>query len=101
MMWAGVALLAGLVGFVLAALSAGAVGFWATVARGLPAPDMTGGLAPLILALCTAAGSAAQIFNQRHVERRDQTYSGASAALPFDPSPAPGPASGPRPGDSP
>jgi len=87
-MWVGLVLMLALTAFVVAWLTAGALGMFATVARGSSAPDMTGGLAALIPALAAAAWQISNIFNQRHVERRDQIARG-QVAPPFDPGPPP------------
>lgn len=98
--WVTVILAVVLTLFVCAVLSAVAVGFWLTAARGTGVPDMTGGLGnmgALIAAITGAGGIGAAIFNHRHIERRDQIARGGGPAAPFDPSPP----QGPRPGDSP
>lgn len=56
---------------------------------GQPVPDMSGGLAAVLTglaALLPALGTFFQIFNQRHVERRDQISRG-QAPGPFAPAP--------------
>lgn len=73
---------------------------------GAPVPDMSGGLAAVLTgmaALLPALGTFFQIFNQRHVERRDQVARG-SAPPPFAPPSPPGAPpddlQGPRPGEN-
>lgn len=60
---------------------------------GQPVPDMSGGLAAVLTgmaALLPALASFWQIFNQRHIERRD-TIARGQAPGPFDSSPPDGP----------
>jgi len=97
--WVTVILAVVLTLFVCAVLGAVAVGFWLTAAQGRGVPDMTGGLGnmgALIAAITGAGGIGAAIFNQRHIERRDQIARGGGPG-PFDPSPP----QGPHPGDTP
>lgn len=96
--WVTVILAVALTLFVCAVLAAVAIGFWMTAARGQGVPDMTGGIGnmgALIAAITGAGGIGAAIFNQRHIERRDQIARGGG------PGPFPSSADGPRPGDSP
>lgn len=54
---------------------------------GQPVPDMSGGLAAVatgLAALLPALAQFWQVFNQRHIERRDQIARG-QAPGPFDP----------------
>lgn len=56
---------------------------------GQPVPDMSGGLAAVatgLAALLPALAQFWQVFNQRHIERRDQIARG-QAPVPFDSSP--------------
>lgn len=67
---------------------------------GLPVPDMSGGLAAIAAALAALLPALAQffqVFNQRHIERRDQIAQGGGGPPPFDqapPSPGPSPTGG-------
>jgi len=77
-----------------------------TAARtGQSVPDMSGGLAAVatgLAALLPALAQFWQVFNQRHVERRDRIARGEAPDVPFAPadSSEPRPETWPRPGDS-
>lgn len=77
--------------------------FQKAAANGTSVPDMSGGLAAVmagLAALLPALASFWQVFNQRHIERRDQIARGGGPP-PFDSSPLGPSPDGPRPGDSP
>ena len=104
--WLTVVLVSALVLFILAVLTAIAVGFWKTAATGHGVPDMTGGLGnlgALVAAILGSCGLGGLVFGQRHMERMDQQARGLP---PYGPFPQPeqplGPSpDGPRPGDTP
>lgn len=100
-MWAGVILVVAGIAFVVAVGAAIAVGFWLTVARGQPAPTISGNdLAAVGGAIATVGAFVMQVFSQRHRERMDQQARGLAPDVPFDPgrpSPPPPPPSSDEP----
>lgn len=96
-MWLAVLTVACVLAFFVGVGSAIVVAFNRAATTGQPVPDMSGGLAAVLTGLAALLPALAQfwqIFNQRHVERRDQISRGQVPAGPFDSSPAEG---GPRP----
>jgi len=108
-MWLAVIMVVCVLVFFVAIGSAIATAFHRAAETGQSVPDMSGGIAAVmtgLAALLPALASFWQIFNQRHIERRD-TIAHGGGEVPF-PQPAPSQASlpepspetWPRPGDS-
>jgi hypothetical protein len=102
-MWLAVIMVGLVLLFFVGVGSAIVLAFQRSAENGAPVPDMSGGLGAILAglaALLPALASFWQIFNQRHIERRDEIARGGGPP-PFDSS-ALGPSpDGPRPGDSP
>lgn len=90
-MWLAVTMVVLVLAFFVAIGTAIATAFQRAAETGQPVPDMSGGLAAVLTglaALLPALASFWQIFNQRHVERRD-TIARGGGPPPFDSSPSP------------
>lgn len=88
-MWLAVIMVLFVIVFFVAIGSAIVIAFNRAAETGQAVPDMSGGLSAVLTglaALLPALASFWQIFNQRHIERRDEIARG-SAPSPFDPSP--------------
>jgi TRAP-type C4-dicarboxylate transport system permease small subunit len=98
-MWLAVLMVVCVIAFFIAIGTAIATAFQRAAETGQPVPDMSGGLAAVmtgLAALLPALASFWQIFNQRHIERRDEIARGGApspfpqAAPPPEPSPTGG-----------
>ena len=88
-MWLAVLMVFLVLMFFIGVGSAIVLAFQKAAEAGNSVPDMSGGLAAVLTgmaALLPALASFWQIFNQRHIERRDEIARG-SAPSPFDPAP--------------
>lgn len=92
-MWLAVVMVVCVLVFFIAIGAAIVTAFNRAATTGAPVPDMSGGLAAVLTglaALLPALASFWQIFNQRHIERRD-TIAHGGGQPPFAPSPPSGP----------
>lgn len=90
-MWLAVVMVLFVIVFFVAIGAAIVTAFNRAATTGQPVPDMSGGLAAVLTglaALLPALASFWQIFNQRHIERRDEiARGGAPGPFPSPPSP--------------
>lgn len=90
MMWLAVICVLLVLLFFVGIGSAILIAFQRAAETGQNVPDMSGGLSAVLTglaALLPALGAFWQVFNQRHVERRDQIARGGGPDGPFAPSP--------------
>lgn len=91
MMWLAVLCVMLVLLFFVGIGSAILIAFQKAAETGANVPDMSGGLSAVLTglaALLPALATFWQVFNQRHVERRDQIARGGGPESPFAPSPS-------------